>query len=66
MTGLGAWHLWRMGVGWRDVRTRAEAVEEAVYNSLLRATDVTDIQGHKGEALPIVKLRDILSDRTID
>jgi D-aminopeptidase len=43
-----------------------EAVEEAVYNSLLRATDVTGMQGHKGEALPIVKVRKLLSDRTID
>jgi D-aminopeptidase len=43
-----------------------EAVEEAVYNSLLRATDVTGFQGHKGEALPIVRLRELLSDRTID
>ena len=41
-----------------------EAVEEAVYNSLLRATDVTGIQGHKGEALPVERLRDLLSDRT--
>lgn len=43
-----------------------EAVEEAVYNSLLQATDVTGFQGHQGEALPIVRLRHLLSDRTID
>jgi D-aminopeptidase len=34
-----------------------EAVEEAVYNSLLQATDVVGVQGHKGEAIPIDKLR---------
>jgi D-aminopeptidase len=43
-----------------------EAVEEAVYNSLLRATDVTGIQGHQGEALPVERLRDLLTDRTND
>jgi D-aminopeptidase len=37
-----------------------EAVEEAVYNSLLQATDVTGFQGHKGEALQIDKLRGLL------
>lgn len=37
-----------------------EAVEEAVYNSLLKATDVTGHQGHKGEALPIDQLRGML------
>lgn len=37
-----------------------EAVEEAVYNSLLRATEVSGFQGHKGEALPIGKLRELL------
>jgi D-aminopeptidase len=37
-----------------------EAVEEAVYNSLLRATDVTGHQGHIGEALPLERLRDLL------
>jgi D-aminopeptidase len=37
-----------------------EAVEEAVYNSLLKATDVTGHQGHKGEALPIDQLREML------
>lgn len=43
-----------------------EAVEEAVYNSLLRATDVTGIQGRKGEALSVERLRDLLTDRTND
>jgi D-aminopeptidase len=37
-----------------------EAVEEAVYNSLLRATDVTGHQGHSGEALPVDRLRELL------
>ena len=37
-----------------------EAIEEAVYNSLLRATEVTGFQGHKGEAMPIDKLRELL------
>jgi len=40
-----------------------EAVEEAVYNSLLRATDVTGSEGHKGEAIPIESLRKLLSSR---
>jgi D-aminopeptidase len=42
-----------------------EAVEEAVYNSLLRATDVTGSEGHKGEALPIDQLRKLLTERRI-
>lgn len=37
-----------------------EAVEEAVYNSLLRATDVTGHEGHRGEALPIDEVRALL------
>ena len=40
-----------------------EAVEEAVYNSLTRATDVTGHQGHKGEAIPIEELRRVLGER---
>jgi len=40
-----------------------EAVEEAVYNSLLRATDVTGSEGHRGEALPIEKVRELLGGR---
>jgi len=37
-----------------------EAVEEAVYNSLLRATDVSGQAGHRGEAIPIDRLRELL------
>jgi D-aminopeptidase len=39
-----------------------EAVEEAIYNSLLRATTV---QGHRGtvEALPIARVRELLGGR---
>jgi D-aminopeptidase len=40
-----------------------EAVEEAVYNSLTRATDVTGHQGHKGEAIPIPELRRVMGER---
>lgn len=43
-----------------------EAVEEAIYNSLLRAAGVTGFQGHRAEAVPIEKLRELLSDRRID
>jgi D-aminopeptidase len=42
-----------------------EAVEEAVYNSLLQATDVTGFQGHKGEALPVDQLKKLLVERRI-
>jgi D-aminopeptidase len=38
-----------------------EAVEEAVYNSLLRASTVTGHQGHTGEAIPVEKVREILA-----
>jgi D-aminopeptidase len=37
-----------------------EAVEEAVYNSLLRATDVAGHAGSRGEAIPIDRLRELL------
>ncbi len=37
-----------------------EAVEEAVYNSLLKATTVTGFQGHTVEAIPIDPLRSLL------
>ena len=40
-----------------------EAVEEAVYNSLLRATDVTGFQGHRGEAIPVDRVRASLRGR---
>lgn len=42
-----------------------EAVEEAVYNSLLRATDVSGQAGNRGEAIPIAPLRGLLA-RSID
>jgi len=38
-----------------------EAVEEAVYNSLLKATTVTGIDGHTVEAIPIEVLRETLA-----
>jgi D-aminopeptidase len=38
-----------------------ESVEEAVYNSLLKATTVTGHQGHTGEAIPIDKVRELLA-----
>jgi D-aminopeptidase len=37
-----------------------EAVEEAVYNSLLKATTVTGYQGHRVEALPVDRVRELL------
>lgn len=37
-----------------------EATEEAIYNSLLRATTVTGMDGHTREALPLDRLREIL------
>lgn len=40
-----------------------EATEEAVYNSLLKATTVTGHQGHASEAIPIEKLKPLLADR---
>ena len=42
-----------------------EAVEEAVYNSLLKATGVTGHQGHAGAPLPIGKLRDMLVEKPL-
>jgi D-aminopeptidase len=39
-----------------------EAVEEAVYNSLLKATTVTGIDGHTVEAIPVDALREILTE----
>jgi len=41
-----------------------EAVEEAVLNSLLRATTVTGYQGHSREAFPVDALRRMLRDET--
>ena len=40
-----------------------EAVEEAVVNSLTRATSVTGFRGRKVEALPIDRLRELLAKR---
>ena len=40
-----------------------EAVEEAVYNSLLKATTVTGYQGHTGEAIPLDRLREMFQER---
>ncbi len=40
-----------------------EAVEEAVYNSLLKATSVTGYGGHTVEAIPVESLQEILSTR---
>jgi len=40
----------------------AEATEEAIYNSLLRATSVRGHQGHEAQALPIDELRRILKE----
>ncbi len=41
----------------------AEATEEAIYNSLLRATTVRGHNGHEAEALPIEKIRLMLGPR---
>ncbi len=40
-----------------------ESVEEAVYNSLLKATTVKGYQGHTVEAIPIDRLREIFESR---
>ena len=37
-----------------------EATEEAIYNSLLRATTVVGVDGHRGEAIPLDKTVEIL------
>jgi D-aminopeptidase len=39
-----------------------EAVEEAVYNSLLKATTVTGHQGHTGEAIPVERVKEMLRE----
>ncbi|MFQ5599115.1 MAG: P1 family peptidase [Candidatus Krumholzibacteriia bacterium] len=39
-----------------------EAVEEAVYNSLVKATTVTGYRGHTAEAIPIDRLRELLRE----
>jgi D-aminopeptidase len=43
-----------------------EAVEEAVYNSLTRATDITGYQGRRVEAIPIEKLRELVGPNRRD
>jgi D-aminopeptidase len=40
-----------------------ESVEEAVYNSLTRATTVTGHRGTTAEAIPIERLRELIRDR---
>jgi D-aminopeptidase len=40
-----------------------EAVEEAVYNSLVRATTTTGFEGRTVEALPLDRLRELFADR---
>jgi D-aminopeptidase len=40
-----------------------EAVEEAVYNSLTKATTVTGYQGRTLEAIPIERLKEIFATR---
>ncbi len=40
-----------------------EAVEEAVYNSLLKAATVTGRDGHTAEALPVEELREIFAKK---
>jgi D-aminopeptidase len=37
-----------------------EAVEEAIYNSLLRATTVTGHRGRTAEAIPVERVRELL------
>jgi D-aminopeptidase len=37
-----------------------EATEEAIYNSLFRATSVTGLDGHRVEALPLARTLEIL------
>ena len=39
-----------------------EAVEEAVYNSLVQATTITGRDGHTVEAISIDRLRELLAD----
>ena len=41
-------------------RAARDATEEAIYNSLLRATTVRGREGHVAEAIPLEKLRDLL------
>lgn len=43
-----------------------EAVEEAVYNSLLKATTVTGRDGHTVEPLPVEPLKEIITSKRND
>ncbi len=43
-----------------------ESIEEAVYNSLLKATTVTGYQGHSGEAIPVDRVRELLRPKAKD
>ena len=49
-----------MGVFTDPAHLLVEATEEAVYNSLLKATPVSSVFG-KAEALPIDRVREILA-----
>jgi D-aminopeptidase len=40
-----------------------ESVEEAVYNSLTRATTVAGYRGAKAEALPVERVKELLTSR---
>lgn len=46
------------------IETAVEAVEEAVYNSMLRATTVTGLEGRTVESIPVEGLREILESRS--
>ena len=41
----------------------SEATEEAIYNSLLRATTVVGKAGHVGEAIPVERVKEVLGKR---
>jgi D-aminopeptidase len=43
-----------------------EAVEEAVYNSLIAATTVTGRDGHRAEAIPLEKVSVLLVGSSSD
>ncbi len=40
-----------------------EATEQAILNSLFRATTVTGVAGHRAEAIPIDRVQEILGSR---
>lgn len=40
-----------------------EATEEAIYNSLFRATTITGVDGHRGDAIPIDRVNEILKKK---